>query len=131
MSDTGRPDVNQGNQSLSFRTEVRFLGKDHVGSVRHFEGISLTFLVEKTRQLLSSMGLEYEDEKEEANGKAVYTNVAQVKRERGTMFIWIKGLEVESVGVVLDVKVIHGTDESAVADELLSRIMESLERMLV
>ena len=43
------------------------------------------------------------------------------------MFLWVKGLEVKGVGVVADVKVIHGTEDSAKADELLSNFFELMD----
>jgi hypothetical protein len=115
--------------SLLFRTEVRFLGKDHVGSVKHFEGIQISTLTDRIRRLTPSLASRYDDETIEINGNKIYTNVAQVGQE-GDMYLWIKGTEVEEVGVVVEVKVFHETEASAVADELLARVVSELEGML-
>jgi len=108
-------------ESLAFRTEVAFLGKDHVGSVRHFEGYDLDKFVESSRKVIERLGLKSKDGIESVSGKATYTSVSQVDNNT---FLWVKGLEVKGVGVVADVKVIHGTEDSARADELLSNFFE-------
>jgi hypothetical protein len=111
-------------ETLAFRTEVAFLGKDHVGSVRHFEGYDLNKFAESSRKIIARLGLKSKDSIESLSGKAIYTIVSQID---DNMFLWVKGLEVKGVGVVADVKVIHGTEDSAKADELLSNFFELMD----
>jgi len=111
-------------ETLAFRTEVAFLGKDHVGSVRHFEGHDLNRFAECSRKIIARLGLKNKDSIESVSGKAIYTSVSQID---DNTFLWVKGLEVKGVGVVADVKVIHATEDSARADELLSNFFELVE----
>ncbi|MEM0117378.1 MAG: hypothetical protein QXV32_02925 [Conexivisphaerales archaeon] len=110
-------------ESLAFKTEVAFLGKDHVGSVRHFEGLSLSYFIEATRKELSGLNLDYKEEKLALKGRNVYTSVAEAGKG---IYIWVKALELEA-GVVVEIRVVHGTEDSAQADELLSNLLGKIE----
>lgn len=100
-----------------------------MGSVKHYEGIQISTLTDRVRRLIPSLASRYDDETIEINGNRIYTNVAQMGQE-GDMYLWVKGTEVEEVGVVVEVKVFHETEASAVADELLTRVVSELEGLL-
>ncbi|MDG6928877.1 MAG: hypothetical protein JRN29_02365 [Nitrososphaerota archaeon] len=76
------------------------------------------------------MGLGCSDGLEEISGDAVYNCVGEFPPGR-SMNLWIKGVQVRGVGVVADIKVMHSTEESAVADEFLARFVERLEEELL
>ncbi len=109
--------------SLAFKTEAAFIGRDHVGAVRQLDGIELSKLISIVRETLLSYRLEYEEEL--LASSELYTCVSRLPFADDT-YLWVKGVQVK-VGVVVDVKVIHRTEESAIADEFLTKFLGMLE----
>ncbi len=112
--------------SLAARAEERFFTMDHVGVVRHIEGIGLEKVEAAVRAMLGGRGVGYQDAVEELRGRTVYTNVAEL-RPGGSFTLWVSVTLVSPVGVVVDAKLFHRTEESAEADEELSRFVEELQ----
>lgn len=111
--------------SLAARAEERFFTLDHVGVVRHVEGVGIQQVQSAVRAMLAERGAGFEDALEELRGRVVYTNIARLPA--GGLTLWLTATLVERVGVVVDAKLYHSTEESAVADEELSRLVGELE----
>lgn len=109
--------------SLAARAEERFFALDHVGVVRHFEGVDLQAIVPRLKSMLGREGGPVEDAVEQVRGLPVYTAIAPLK---DGMTAWFKVTHFEGVGVVVDAKLFHSTDQSAEADELLARFLGQL-----
>lgn len=77
--------------------------------------------------MLSSKKIVYADREEIFRGNRVYTSVS-ILSKTSDMYLWIKGVPVENVGVIAEIKVIHSTEESAMADGFLAEIMEELQK---
>lgn len=116
--------------SLAAEAEERFFTLDHVGVVRHFEGVDLGHVASLVRAMLGERGARFEDATEELRGRAVYTNIATLQSDGG-MILWLKATLFEGVGVVVDAKLFHSTEQSAEADELLSRLVGNLEERVL
>ncbi|MDG6953516.1 MAG: hypothetical protein JRN33_00830 [Nitrososphaerota archaeon] len=112
--------------SLAEKAEERFFALDHVGVVRHFEGVEMRHVRSAVRSMLDESGSGYEDALEERRGRAVYTNVASIRSEGG-LTLWLCATLVEPVGVVVDAKLFHSTEQSAEADEQLSLFVNRLQ----
>lgn len=115
--------------SLSKEAQSRFFAEDHVGVVRHFEGVDLDLFVRTVRGVLASEGVKFRESKERVDDILVYTNVGELDSNRALTF-WITITEVRGVGSVLDAKVIHPTDYSAEADERLAAFVDKLSKTL-
>ncbi|MDG6898232.1 MAG: hypothetical protein JRN24_00695 [Nitrososphaerota archaeon] len=109
--------------SLAALAEERFFTLDHVGVVRHFEGVDLQAAMPRVKSTIARHGGPIEDAVEEVRGLPVYTAIAPL---RNGMTVWFKVTHFEGVGVVVDAKIFHATDQSAEADELLSRFVDEL-----
>lgn len=111
---------------LAARAEERFFTLDHVGVVRHFEGVEMPPVQSLVRTMLGERGAAFEDSLEELRGRVVYTNIATLQAG-GELTLWLKATLFEGVGVVVDAKLFHSTEQSAEADELLSRFVGELQ----
>lgn len=120
------PKPSDATGSLAARAEERFFTLDHVGVVRHLEGMDLEGLVPCLKEVLSGRSPKSEESIEEVRGLKVYTNVSE-NLKGGNLTLWVKATQVEGVGVVVDAKLFHSTDESAEADEELSDLMNELQ----
>lgn len=109
--------------SLAARAEERFFTLDHVGVVRHFEGVDLEGIIPRVKAAIARNGGPVEDAVEELRGLPVYTAIAPLKNG---MTIWVKATHFAGVGVVVDAKLFHSTEQSAEADEMLSRFVDEL-----
>ncbi|MDG6911217.1 MAG: hypothetical protein JRN18_02590 [Nitrososphaerota archaeon] len=116
--------------SLAGRAEERFFTLDHVGVVRHFEGAELQRVQSAVRSMLDERGSGYEDALEERRGRKVYTNVASLRQEGG-LTLWVSATLVEPVGVVVEAKLFHSTEQSAEADEQLSLFVNGLQERVI
>lgn len=116
--------------SLAATAEERFFTLDHVGAVRHIEGADLRSVLPHVKAMLNEGGAKFEDAVEELRGMMVYTNIATFKPPKG-LTLWVKATQFEGVGVVVDAKLFHTTDQSAEADEELSRFMAELEERVL
>ena len=116
--------------SLAARAEERFFTLDHVGVVRHFEGVEMRHVRSAVRSMLDERGSGYEDALEERRGRVVYTNVASIRPE-GSLTMWLSATLVEPVGVVVDAKLFHSTEQSAEADEQLSLFVNELQKRVL
>ena len=114
--------------SLAARAEERFFTLDHVGVVRHFEGMGLQSVLPQVKSILAAHSGKTEDALEEIRGMSVYTAISAL--ENG-LTVWIKATEVGGVGVVVDAKLFHSTDQSAQADEQLSQFIDELQERLL
>jgi len=121
-----KPDDAAG--SFSARAEERFFTLDHVGVVRHFEGVELQSVMPQVKSILAVHGGQTEDALEEIRGMAVYTAIAAL---RNGLTVWVKATQVGGVGVVVDAKLFHSTDQSAEADELLTRLVDELQERVL
>ncbi len=115
-------------RSLAKEAQSRFFALDHVGVVRHFEGVDLHELENAIRKILVSEGAKFEDSEEQIKGTRVYTNVANFDSSNGSLDLWITGSEVQGVGSIFDAKMFHPTEQSAEADERLSNFVEKLQK---
>ena len=115
----------EGSKSLAATAEERFFTLDHVGVVRHVEGVDLTAVVPQVKRLLDRRGATFEDATEVVNGITVYTSIAHFAKSGFTM--WVKASEFEGVGILVDAKVFHDPEGGAAADEELSEFMAELE----
>ena len=115
-----------GSKSFAARAEERFFTLDHVGTVRHFEGLDLNAIAPLAKRILLDHGAEFEDATETLNGITVYTSIAS-SFGGGKFTVWLKASQFEGVGVLMDVKIFHSTEQSAAADEELSGLMAELE----
>lgn len=120
------PKASDSSRSFAALTAERFFALDHVGAVKHFEGLELERVVSLTRKILNLRRARFEDATEQIMGRSVYTNVASLQQE-GPLTLWITARYVDDVGVILDAKIFHPTDRSAEADELLAHILEELQ----
>ena len=120
------PRQNDSSVGLAARAEERFFTMDHVGVVRHFEGIGLDTLVPGLKEVLSRRQAKCEEGVEDVRGLKVYTNIAE-GLGGSDMTLWVKATQVEKVGVVVDAKLFHSTADSALADEQLSVLVDELE----
>ena len=122
--------TNDETGSFAARAEERFFTLDHVGVVRHFEGVELQRVQSAVRSMLDKRGSGYEDALEERRGRMVYTNVASIRPEGG-LTLWVSATLVEPVGVVVDAKLFHSTEQSAEADEQLSLFIDELQERIL
>lgn len=112
---------------LAARAEERFFTLDHVGVVRHFEGMELKGVTPQLKSILAAHGGKTEDALEELRGLPVYTAISALS---SGMTIWVKATQVGGVGVVVDAKLFHSTDQSAEADELLTRLVDEIQEKM-
>lgn len=124
------PKHEDSSKSFAARAEERFFALDHVGVVRHFEGVDLNRLMPQAKTMLAERGAAYEDDLEELRGRLVYTNVATPQSPHG-MTLWLRATLFEGVGVLVDAKLFHSTEQSAEADELLSRFIAELQQKMM
>lgn len=117
-------------RSLLREAQSHFFALDHVGVVRHFEGLDLATLVNKIRALLVSEGAKFEDSQEQVRETLVYTNVANLESLNSSLTLWITVTDVKGIGAVLDAKMFHPTEQSAEADERLSGLVDKLQKEL-
>ena len=122
--------TNDETGGFAARAEERFFTLDHVGVVRHFEGVELQRVQSAVRTMLDKRGSGYEDALEERRGKMVYTNVASIRPEGG-LTLWVSATLVEPVGVVVEAKLFHTTEQSAEADEQLSLFINELQERIL
>ncbi len=115
-------------RSLAREAQSRFFARDHVGVVRHFEGVGLERLINPIRSILDSRGAKFEDSEEQVLGRSVYTNIATFGSPNGPLTLWLTLTEVRSVGSVLDAKMFHQTEQSAEADEALAIMMDQVQQ---
>lgn len=113
--------------TFAARAEERFFTLDHVGVVRHFEGVDLQGVIPQVKSILAAQGGQVEDALEEIGGMAVYTAIAPFGEG---LTAWLKATQVGEVGVVVDAKLFHSTDQSAQADERLTLLVDQLQRMI-
>jgi hypothetical protein len=117
-------------KSLAKEAQSRFFALDHVGVVRHFDGVDLKRLVDTIRTILVSESAKFEDSQEQMYGTSVYTNIATLDSLNGSLTLWITGTDVQAVGSVFEAKLFHPTEQSAEADERLSSFVEKLHKAL-
>jgi hypothetical protein len=111
--------------SFSIKIEKMFLGKDHVGIVRHFEGINIDSFVNFIRRLMKEIGKRYEDCVEEINQKKVYNNLCYLN-EKEKLYLWIKATQI-NIGLMIEIRIYHPTELSVLSDELLSRFVSIID----
>ncbi|MDV3293837.1 MAG: hypothetical protein LYZ70_06165 [Nitrososphaerales archaeon] len=123
------PKSNDSTRSLAARAEERFFTLDHVGVVRHFEGVDLDRVVSSLGEMVGAQGRKVEQATEDLRGRLVHTCVVEPWQSE-PLILWLTATQVEGVGVVVDAKIFHPTEQSAEADEELSRLMGDLERRI-
>lgn len=124
------PKARDSTRSLADRAEERFFTLDHVGVVRHFEGVDLQRVVPLVRAMLDERGAKFEDAIEELRGRVSYTSIGSLQ-SGDELTLWLKATLVEGVGVVVDAKLFHSTEQSAQADEQLSRFIGELQERIL
>lgn len=124
------PKASDSPRSLSARAEERFFTLDHVGVVRHFEGVDLQRMVPVVKAMLHERVARFEDAIEELRGRVTYTNIATLQSD-GDLTLWLKATLMEGVGVVVDAKLFHTTEQSAEADEQLSLFVGELQERIL
>ncbi len=127
MSTAGSiPKPSDSARSLAARAEERFFTLDHVGVVRHFEGVDLNNVVSSLGEMVDAQGGKLERMTEDLRGRLVHTCIVELWRGE-SLTLWLTATQVEGVGVVVDAKIFHPTEQTAQADEELSRLMGELE----
>jgi hypothetical protein len=116
---------NNASLSLSTKIEKMLLGKDHVGRVKHFDGIEIEFFVNFVRNLMKEIGKKYEDGIEVKNQRKIYNNLCYLSNN---LFLWIRASQTE-IGVLTEVRIYHPTELSALSDELLNKFMEIFDKI--
>jgi hypothetical protein len=111
--------------SFASDVEARLRGQPHVGAVVHFEGIDVAGLATRLRHLLDDSGLGHEAAFEEANGAPMFNAVAAVAVGEG-MRLWLCASEKPGVGCKLELRLFHTLEDSAQADEYLTRFRERM-----
>lgn len=109
------------------RVKKRFFAKPHVGVVKHFEGSTLREIQEAFTEILSSKNVFYEFAIEDTNGKHILNYVARL--DHG-LHLWMYAEELPDVGCIVEMKVFHALEESAAADEHLTRFVEMLDKKI-
>ena len=122
------PKPNDTAGSFAARAEERFFTLDHVGVVRHIEGVELQGVMPQVKSILAAHGGQTEDALEEIRGMPVYTAIATL---RNGLTVWVKATQVGGVGVVVDAKLFHSTEQSAQADEQLSLFIDELQERVL
>lgn len=130
MSTQGSEPKASSPGTLASRAEERFFTLDHVGVVRHIEGVGLDLVVSSLEPILGEGMARVERATEEIRGLMVHTCIAP-DWPRPPFTLWLTAKQFEGVGVVVDAKIFHSTDSSAEADEELSRFMERLQEDVV
>jgi hypothetical protein len=115
------------NLSLSSKIEKMFAKRDHVGVVKHFEGIDIDYFVHITRNLMKEIGKKYEDSIEVKKQRIVYNNLCYLS---DNLYLWIKGTQTD-LGVLLEMKIYHPTELSVLSDELLNKFTEIFEKLII
>ena len=110
--------------SIAAQAEERFFTLDHVGVVRHLEGVDLQGIMPRVRSIVAAHGGPVEEAVEELRGLPVYTAIAPLGNK---MTVWFKVTHFAGVGVVVEAKLFHSTEDSAQADEQLSILMDELQ----
>jgi hypothetical protein len=119
------PKANDRGGTLASQAEERFFTLDHVGVVRHFEGVGLDRITLSVSATVDASKTKVEQATEEVGGRTVYTCIAS-DWPRRPLVLWLKATLFEGVGVLVDAKIFHPTESSAEADEALSSFMEKL-----
>jgi hypothetical protein len=127
--DSGHKSVNN-KISLAEKAKQLFSGLDHVAHVKHFEGVEIQEFITAVRTLLEKKNVKFVDDMERLRGKNIYTNIAELQPE-GQMILWLTATPLEGVGILLDIRIIHTTELSAVADEQLTLLVEEIQSRLV
>ncbi len=89
----------------------------------HFDGAGVPELAERLRRDLDDAGLRRVDAIEEANGTTVFNAVAAIAAGEG-MELWLSASEQQGVGCKVEFRLFHALEDSAEADEYLSRFRE-------
>jgi hypothetical protein len=119
----GKQGFRMTQESFDSRISKRLSSLNHVGCVKHYEGLKIERFIELVHSALNELGMQFEDMLE--TPQKVYNCLAP----QAELLLWFRAQEVE-MGVVCETKVIHTTEWSAFADELLSNTIETLERLI-
>jgi hypothetical protein len=111
--------------SLSVKIEKMFAGKDHVGAVKHLDGIDINSFVNFVRNIMKEIGKKYEEAIEVKNQRNIYNNLCYLSEN---LYLWIKATQTD-IGLLLEIRIYHPTELSASSDELLNKFMEIFEKI--
>ncbi|MEN3048547.1 MAG: hypothetical protein ABDH63_07200 [Candidatus Caldarchaeales archaeon] len=111
--------------SLYDRLIRAFFAKPHVGTVKHFDGVTLEELEGALRDVICTAGLRFEMEIEEHEWKPVLNALVDLG---DGLQCWLRAEEHQDSGCLIEAKVYHPLELSAQADERLTQLMYEVER---
>jgi len=120
--------LSKDNLSFAKRVEKLFAGKDHVGIVKHYEGIEIDKFIEYIHEILESQSIKYEDAIEDIKDKINY-NCVGIIDDKKKLFLWIRAIKID-FGILAEIKLYHPTELSSFSDEFLSNLVYNLENKL-
>ncbi|MCS7118170.1 MAG: hypothetical protein NZ957_05250 [Thaumarchaeota archaeon] len=113
--------------SLNDKLIRTFFAKPHVASVRHFEGLTIVDVRDALSKFMNTQEIRCELAIEEYEGREVLN--ALVPLEEG-ITCWVRAEDLKELGCLVEVKIYHELEMSALADERLTNLMVLLERTL-
>ncbi len=120
--------MNEGGLSFAAKVEKLFAGKDHVGVVKHYESVEMESFSKLVDELLNEMGLKHDYAMEVIRDKLVY-NCVSILNENNKIYLWIRATRVE-IGLITEIRIYHPTEFSGYSDELLSKLVENIEKRI-
>jgi len=76
---------------------------------------------------MKEIGKKYEEAIEVKNQRNIYNNLCYLSEY---LYLWIKATQTD-IGLLLEIRIYHPTELSALSDELLNKFMEIFEKFII
>ena len=109
------------------KVKMIFFAKPHVGLVKHVEGVYVNEVREAIGRILEDTCVGGYRVIEERGSERRVDVVASLTYRGSELRLWITITERSDVGCIIEIKVYHGMEESAEADEYLTLLSQMID----